>query len=255
MIYPFPSYIYLPMDQSAVLFEAKVTGKEQENHNIIKLEVEYSHKLPVTTNPFHIRIYNEDLSYSRPYTPIQTEGSKFIFMIKIYPDGRMSKYFSTLEIGDVIKTSGIFEAASKDLKSYKQVLLIAGGTGITPIYQVLKYNIHNKCKYTLINLNSRKIDIFMKKEMNQLKQFENLEIIDFLSQEEEDEEESFYSGRLNKEKLEDLIKDMSIDFVYICGSPSLLESFSGKKISRTDQGKLAGILKELGFTEDSVFKF
>lgn len=76
-------------------------------------------------------------------------------MIKVYfpntdprypPGGLVSNYLDTMEIGDRIDVKGPegfieydghgkFNIAGEDLE-VKKVALVAGGTGITPIYQV-----------------------------------------------------------------------------------------------------------------------
>jgi len=100
----------------------------------------------------------------RKYTPISTifEKGKFELLIKVYYKdvhpkfplgGKMSQYLNDLAIGESIKVRGPFgklnyrgDGAFKILtkfkpptyteKAYKKVGMIAGGTGITPFYQV-----------------------------------------------------------------------------------------------------------------------
>jgi cytochrome-b5 reductase len=101
---------------------------------------------------------------SRKYTPITTifETGIFELLIKVYHKnvhpkfplgGKMSQYLNELPIGDSIKVrgpfgkltylgDGLFKILTKFKpityreKIYKKVGMIAGGTGITPFYQV-----------------------------------------------------------------------------------------------------------------------
>jgi cytochrome-b5 reductase len=43
--------------------------------------------------------------------------------------------------------------------------------------------------------------------------------------------------------------------VYVCGPPGMMASVSGNKKSPSDQGDLTGILADMGFTKEQVFKF
>ena len=43
--------------------------------------------------------------------------------------------------------------------------------------------------------------------------------------------------------------------VFVCGPPPLYKAISGTKTSPTEQGELSGILKELGYSQEQVYKF
>ncbi|KAF3510366.1 hypothetical protein F2Q69_00000847 [Brassica cretica] len=43
--------------------------------------------------------------------------------------------------------------------------------------------------------------------------------------------------------------------ILVCGPPGMMEHVSGGKAPDWSQGEVKGILKELGFTEQMVFKF
>ena len=45
------------------------------------------------------------------------------------------------------------------------------------------------------------------------------------------------------------------NMVYVCGPPGMMASVSGNKKSPSDQGDLTGILADMGFTKEQVFKF
>lgn len=44
-------------------------------------------------------------------------------------------------------------------------------------------------------------------------------------------------------------------FVFVCGPPGLMNAVSGDKAKDKSQGELTGMLKQLGYTSDMVFKF
>jgi len=43
--------------------------------------------------------------------------------------------------------------------------------------------------------------------------------------------------------------------VFVCGPPGLYKAISGQKPKPSEQGELTGILKELGYSKEQVFKF
>ena len=43
--------------------------------------------------------------------------------------------------------------------------------------------------------------------------------------------------------------------IFVCGPPGMYKAISGMKKSPMDQGELDGILKELGYDKEQVYKF
>lgn len=41
----------------------------------------------------------------------------------------------------------------------------------------------------------------------------------------------------------------------VCGPPGMMASVSGPKAPDYSQGEVSGLLKELGYTKDNVYKF
>lgn len=65
------------------------------------------------------------------------------------------------------------------------------------------------------------------------------------------------TGFITKELLHQVLpepKNENIK-VFVCGPPGLMNHISGNKKSPKDQGDLVGILKELGYSKDQVYKF
>ena len=128
----------------------------------------------------------------RSYTPTTSDDQlgHFDFVIKIYkggiierfPDGgKVSQYFGGLSVGDSINISGPFglvEYKGKGLftwkgKSFncKQVAMIAGGTGITPMYQVINAILKDSEDSTNISLlyaNQTEDDILLRDDLEKL---------------------------------------------------------------------------------------
>eukprot|EP00483_Globobulimina_turgida_P000709 UN00709 len=104
----------------------------------------------------------------RPYTPITSNREKGFFevMIKIYSNGKMSSHLDTLRVnkdyieargpmGNITYKSGIFHVKQKKvLNTYKvkKIGMICGGTGITPMLQLIEEIIADKNDNTQVSM-------------------------------------------------------------------------------------------------------
>ncbi|EAY72732.1 hypothetical protein OsI_00597 [Oryza sativa Indica Group] len=107
------------------------------------------------------------------YTPISDPDSKgyFDLLIKVYPDGKMSQYFASLKPGDVVEVKGPIEKLRYSPNMKKQIGMIAGGTGITPMLQVVRAILKNpddNTQVSLIYANVSPDDILLKRELDRL---------------------------------------------------------------------------------------
>ncbi|KAL4786959.1 hypothetical protein BJX76DRAFT_364454 [Aspergillus varians] len=110
-------------------------------------------------------------SVSRSYTPTSNNLDKGLLelVIRCYPDGLLTgKYFANLNIGDEVLFRGPKGAMkySKDL--CKKIGMIAGGTGITPMYQLIRAICEDPKDLTEVSLiyaNRSETDILMRTEL------------------------------------------------------------------------------------------
>lgn len=198
----------------------------------------------------------------RPYTPTsdpELEG-KVEFVIKKYEGGLMSTHIHNLKPGDTLAFKGPILKYKWEANKHKQIALLGGGTGITPLYQLIQ-EIHknpaDKTKVTLLYGSLTEKDILLKDELDAFAkdrpdQFKFVYFVDKASPNWKGE-----TGYISKEYLEKNLFKASDDnvHVFVCGPPPLYKALSGNKVSPTDQGELTGALKELGFTKEQVFKF
>ncbi|KAJ3315093.1 hypothetical protein HDV04_004234 [Boothiomyces sp. JEL0838] len=117
---------------------------------------------------------------SRKYTPIKVVNQGYMdLVIKIYPNGAMTSYLGKLCVGDKVRMRGSF-AGQKVLgpaiptnPSYKMVLMICAGSGITPMLLLIDYFIKSSVtvvppKILLLTQNSTVDDIIMEAEINEI---------------------------------------------------------------------------------------
>jgi len=110
---------------------------------------------------------------SRAYTPISSNDDlgKVDFMIKVYPQGAMSKYVDGLNIGDTLAMKGP-RGRFEYKKGMKRAFgMLAGGTGITPMLQVAKAVLKDSTdptEFSLIFANVSADDILLKSDIDEM---------------------------------------------------------------------------------------
>ncbi|KAK9768867.1 hypothetical protein K7432_000098 [Basidiobolus ranarum] len=197
----------------------------------------------------------------RPYTPTSDEDSPgyFDLVIKKYKGGPMSEHIHSLKPGDKLSVKGPFSKYPYEANKLKHVGMIAGGTGITPMLQVLRKIFKNpadKTKITLIFANVTEEDILLREELDKLAQEHKGQLEIHYTLDKPPSNWSHDQGRVDKEKIQKYIPKPGKDvMVFICGPDQMLAGISGSKNPDKSQGKLGGILKELGYSEDNVYKF
>ena len=85
--------------------------------------------------------------------------------MKVYPDGITSGYLHDLNVGDSIEVKGPFVKLKYQRNMKKSIGMVAGGTGITPMLQVIQQVLtdpEDSTKMTLIFANQTEDDILLK---------------------------------------------------------------------------------------------
>lgn len=111
----------------------------------------------------------------RSYTPISSdEDLGYVdFMIKSYPQGNISAHMDKLQVGDTMKFRGPKGAMVYTPNMVKHIGMIAGGTGITPMLQIVQAIKRgrasgDKTKVDLIFANVNPEDILLKEDLDSL---------------------------------------------------------------------------------------
>jgi cytochrome-b5 reductase len=213
----------------------------------------------------------------RAYTPISHEGKAPILglavltraggkgylelLIKKYPEGPMSSHIHSMKVGDTLEFKGPIPKYAWSTNKHEHVALIAGGTGITPMYQLCRAILENpfdKTKVTLVYGNITKDDILLRDELHQLEVLTGGRFKMYQVLEKPPKYWKQGEGYITKEMLSSILPppERGDDIkIFVCGPPPLYKAISGTKKSPSDQGELSGFLKELGYTKDQVYKF
>ncbi|KAF2087080.1 ferredoxin reductase-like protein [Saccharata proteae CBS 121410] len=111
----------------------------------------------------------------RSYTPISSDEDSgyFDLLIKAYPTGNISKHVASLAVGQTMKVKGPKGAMVYTPNMVRHFGMIAGGTGITPMLQVIKAIIRgraagDKTEVDLLFANVNPEDILLKEDLDAL---------------------------------------------------------------------------------------
>ncbi|CAK9322821.1 unnamed protein product [Citrullus colocynthis] len=109
----------------------------------------------------------------KSYTPttLDSDVGYFELVIKMYPQGRMSHHFREMRIGDYLAVKGPKGRFKYQPGQVHAFGMLAGGSGITPMYQVARAILENpndKTKVHLIYANVTLEDILLKEELDLL---------------------------------------------------------------------------------------
>lgn len=182
-------------------------------------------------------------------------------MIKAYPKGPMSQHIHNLKPGDSLDFKGPIPKYPWTANKHAHVVLIAGGTGITPMYQLVRKitsDPRDKTKITLVFGNIGPDDILLRERFAQLEAERPHQFKAFYALEKPPPDWAGVKGYITKELLQKACPDPKEGGdvkIFVCGPGPMYKAISGPKKGPKDQGELEGILKEMGYSKDQVFKF
>lgn len=147
----------------------------------------------------------------------------------------------------------------KDQKA--NVGMIAGGTGITPMLQVIRRVFHEKSndkntKVTLIFANQTENDILLRDELDRIAKAHPDRFKVVYALDKAPDNWQGIKGYVTKDVIQENLpspKDKD-HVIMVCGPPPMVASIAGPK-DKMEQGELQGVLKELGYQKENVFKF
>ncbi|KAF8403472.1 hypothetical protein HHK36_011576 [Tetracentron sinense] len=158
--------------------EFKLVKRTQLSHNV----AEFRFALPTPTSVLglpigqHISCRGKDSlgeEIIKPYTPttLDSDVGYFELVIKMYPQGRMSHHFREMREGDYMAVKGPKGRFKYQPGQVRAFGMLAGGSGITPMFQVARAILENpkdNTKVHLIYANVTFEDILLKEELDGL---------------------------------------------------------------------------------------
>lgn len=179
-------------------------------------------------------------------------------MVKEYPGGKASTYLHSLSPGDSLYFAAVIKGYQWVPNKYSHVTLVAGGAGITPMYQLLQGVLRNpedRTKITLVFGVNSDADVLFKKEFDEFEQRFPARFKAVYTVSKPVEGSPFQKGYITRELLEDVTvgSQEKNTKVFICGPPAMEEALLGKR-GRFNDGQ-RGILDQLGYKKDQIHKF
>ncbi|THW88544.1 ferredoxin reductase-like protein [Aureobasidium pullulans] len=198
----------------------------------------------------------------RPYTPVSDENTVgyLDFIVKKYPGGPMSEHLHNMQPGQRLDMKGPIPKYPWEENKHDHIALIAGGTGITPMYQLARAifnNPNDKTKVTLVFGNVSEEDVLLKREWEDLENKYPNRMRAFYTLNNPPEDWPGPKGMITTDLLKTVLPDPKKENikVFVCGPPGMYKAIAGAKKSPKDQGELTGMLAELGYNKDQVYKF
>lgn len=197
----------------------------------------------------------------RPYTPISTNDlvGSFDLLVKDYgPTGKMSHHLHQMSIGSSIEFKHIdFNVKIQAPFTQKQIGMIVGGTGITPMIQALHAILGDPDSPTQnvsMLYGSRVKDDILGEEM--LKEWEGgkLKVTHVLSNEPEDSDWKGERGFINEKLVKELLPSPEGGedvIIFVCGPPPMYKALCGPR----EEKELSGVLNDCGYKASQVYKF
>lgn len=192
----------------------------------------------------HVFLAIPDINQSRPYTPITLDAEAvgyFELCIKIYPAGKVTQALEQLRIGDKVQLRGPmgklhflghgnWTLRNERQAPVKHLAMIAGGTGITPMFQVMKAiatDPSDRTQVSLLYANQTPEDILLRPQLEELAKARNFSIaytVDRNAPPNWKDTPNRFVGFINADMIKATLPPPSSDvLVLMCGPPPMLE--------------------------------
>lgn len=170
----------------------------------------------------------------------------------------MTQHFAKLKPGDKLEVKGPIRKLKYSPNMKKHIGMIAGGTGITPMLQVIDAIAKNQDDITQVSLifaNVSADDILLKEKLDKLAACHpNIKVFYTVSNPPRGWKGG--KGHVSKDMIIKCLPSPGNDaLILVCGPPGMMKHICGPKNKDFTQGELGGLLKDLGYSKDMVFKF
>lgn len=184
-------------------------------------------------------------------------------MVKKYPGGRQSTHLHSLKPGDLLTFAGPIPEPVWTPNKHPHIALIAGGAGITPMYQLARgilSNPQDQTRVTLVWGVNTDEDIFLGREFGDLEKnhpgrFKAVYVVAT-----PDAGSPHQKGFVTKKILEGAGLSAADEKnkgtkVMVCGPPPMEKALKGSKGFGPFGSTKGGVLAELGYTPDQIHSF
>lgn len=169
----------------------------------------------------------------RSYTPTSSDDDlgHFDLLIKAYEKGNISRHVSLLKIGEKLRVKGPKGKFVYSPELSRELGMIAGGTGITPMLQIIRAALKNpqdRTKISLIYANVSPEDILLKTELDELAAAHPARFTVFYVLNNPPSGWTGGTGFVTKDQIEKHLPSSSHDIkVLLCGPPPMMNAMKG----------------------------
>lgn len=243
----YPNHIKLPkpaefnllqqrgwLDSDAASSPLPLSKKELVSPNVFRLAFALPSSHPILGLPTgqHVAIAAtiDGETVTRSYTPTSNNADKGILelLIKVYPDGKMTNgYLANLNIGDEVHFRGPKGAMRYSRRLCNKVGMIAGGTGITPMFQIIRAvceSDRDTTEISLIYANRTEQDILLRQELDTFARLYPKMFKVYYVLENHSSEWKFGSGYVTRDMMVDMFPSPREERskVMVCGPPGMV---------------------------------
>lgn len=178
-----------------------------------------------------IRAEIDGTSVSRSYTPTSNnvDRGRIELVIKCYPDGLLTgRYLSNLTIGDEVEFRGPKGSMRYTKGLCSKIGMVAGGTGITPMYQLIRAICENDTDTTEVSLvyaNRSESDILLREELERFARLYPQNFKLWYMVDEADESWCYGTGYVDQAVLKAQLPGPAADTkIMLCGPPGMVNA-------------------------------
>ena len=174
-------------------------------------------------------LIDEERGDMRPFTMSSSPTEKdFIMITTKISDSKFKQRLNQLNKEDKVNVKLPFGRFTLDENYTGQIVMIAGGIGITPFRSHIKYatDIELPLKMTLLYSNKVREEIAFYEEFEQLMRMNpNLEVIHTVTKPEESKPKwNGRDGRIDEKMIREFATDFDNTLFYICGPPAMVDA-------------------------------
>ncbi|KAM5540413.1 hypothetical protein V8D89_005871 [Ganoderma adspersum] len=114
-----------------------------------------------------VYIKDDDIQVERPFTPLEGVNSEgqMRFWVKKYDNGEVGRWLHSKKAGETIEIRGPLKTWSWRADEWDEIIMVSGGTGITPFYQLIHKELlsqsspNTKTRFTLLHSSRRPTEL------------------------------------------------------------------------------------------------
>ncbi|CAA7260215.1 unnamed protein product [Cyclocybe aegerita] len=277
----------------------KVISNEDSGSNTKLLELRLPKLLLPKDNPeeifapiWSVFIKDDDIQVERPYTPLNgvDDDGRMLFWIKEYPSGEVGRWLHLKKSEDCVEIRGPLKTWMWKEDTWDDVVMISGGTGITPFVQLFNNHISrnppSNTRFTLLHSSRTPAELPPPTLLNPLSQFaakhpDRFRFHVFVDEQDGSKASAIVpplnTGRISEASLKKCLSTgeessswwtrlfskpqeappRRILFL-VCGpepnTQRMIGAIAGPYGRNFSQGPVGGILAKLGYNADQVYK-